>query len=88
MKCKNCRVGAYLGHLDGISATAQELCVLWHQHGAGIVSRSVEERVGGTSCGRGAQGAGELDDGSSNTRHGCVFCVGGRRRKNAKVVRR
>lgn len=59
----------YLGQLDGISATAQELCVLWHQHSAGIVRRGVEQRLGGASCGRGAQGAGELDGGGSDTRH-------------------
>lgn len=68
------RADTYLGHLDGVSATAQELCVLWHQHGAGIVSRSVEERLGGTSCGRGAQGAGELDSGGSNTGHCVCLC--------------
>jgi hypothetical protein len=78
----------YLGHLDVASAAAQKLCVLWHQHGAGVVSRGVEERVGGASSSRGAQSAGELGNGGSNARHCC--CVDGEKltemgRKDVKV---
>src|SRR5690625_2692788 len=50
-------------------ASAKQLCVLWHEGGAGAVGRGrgVEQRAGG--C---ADGAGELGDGGRYAGHGCL----------------
>lgn len=68
----------YLGVLNcGDSSVAQQLGVLWHQDGAGVVSRRLDEqRVGGAGGGGGgAQRAGELGDGGGDARHCFLLCL-------------
>ena len=74
-------ITTYLGVLNGGGVdgggggppVAQQLGVLGHEGGAGVVSgRFDEQRVGGAGGGGGgAQRAGEFGDGGSDARH-CV----------------
>ncbi len=72
-----------------VLAVAEEIGILGHERSAAVVSGAVEEgaAAAGDGGGRGgrADGAGELGDGSSDSRHDggdvCVFvCVMGGKR--------